>query len=179
MSDTQISRTMSHALRHEPWLYELEPDAEGWVPLAALVEALRQERRDWAGLAAEDIQRVVAASDKQRYVLDGERIRAAYGHSLPQKLAHEPAVPPALLLHGTAPAVAEIVLAEGLRPMGRQYVHLSVDAEMAEQVGRRKAAVPVLLRIDAAAAHAAGVPFYRGNDRVWLADTVPPAFIAR
>jgi putative RNA 2'-phosphotransferase len=25
---TALSRTMSHALRHEPWLYELELDGE-------------------------------------------------------------------------------------------------------------------------------------------------------
>ena len=32
---TQISRVVSHALRHEPWLYELELDAEGWTEVAA------------------------------------------------------------------------------------------------------------------------------------------------
>lgn len=61
--------------------------------------------------------------------------------------------------------------------MGRQYVHLSVDIATAEQVGRRKATAPMVLRIRAEAAHGAGVRFYRGNDRVWLADAVAAAFI--
>ena len=26
-----LSRVVSHALRHEPWLYELELDEDGWV----------------------------------------------------------------------------------------------------------------------------------------------------
>lgn len=35
-----------------------------------------------------------------------------------------------------------------------------------------------MLRIDAAAAARAGVAFYAGNDKIWLADQVPPRFIA-
>jgi hypothetical protein len=34
----QLSRVPSHALRHEPLLYELELDADGWVAVAALRE---------------------------------------------------------------------------------------------------------------------------------------------
>ena len=58
--------------------------------------------------------------------------------------------------------------------MRRQYVHLSLDVETAAEVGRRKARQPVILEIAAARAHAAGVRFYAGNDKVWLADFVPP-----
>ncbi|NTW40943.1 MAG: RNA 2'-phosphotransferase, partial [Cellulomonadaceae bacterium] len=36
-----LSRVVSHALRHEPWLYELELDEAGWVSVQSLVEALR------------------------------------------------------------------------------------------------------------------------------------------
>ena len=61
--------------------------------------------------------------------------------------------------------------------MGRQFVHLSSDAETARQVGRRKTRSPVILEIQARPAHLAGVRFDRGNDMVWLADHVPPRFI--
>src|SRR5438093_259445 len=71
--------------------------------------------------------------------------------------------------------------AEGWKPMARQNVHLSVDVETAKRVGGRRTRgrhqEPVILRVRAAAAHAAGTPFYRGNDQVWLADAVPAAFI--
>jgi putative RNA 2'-phosphotransferase len=83
-----------------------------------------------------------------------------------------------MLYHGTAPDVAQRIKADGLRPMSRQYVHLSTDTEMAMQVGRRKADAPIILVVHASKAHASGVPFYRGNDRVWLADVIPPSFIA-
>jgi putative RNA 2'-phosphotransferase len=29
----ELSEVFSHALRHEPWLYELELDDEGWASL--------------------------------------------------------------------------------------------------------------------------------------------------
>lgn len=61
--------------------------------------------------------------------------------------------------------------------MGRQYVHLSVDTATASQVGKRKAQKPVILSIRAGDAYGAGVPFYRGNDQVWLADMIGPEFI--
>ncbi|RBH44138.1 RNA 2'-phosphotransferase, partial [Pseudomonas sp. MWU13-2860] len=50
MDYQNLSRTGSHAVRHEPWLYELELDDAGWVPLTALLAALRVERREWRDL---------------------------------------------------------------------------------------------------------------------------------
>jgi putative RNA 2'-phosphotransferase len=35
--------------------------------------------------------------------------------------------PPAILYHGTSPSAAKNIMSEGLRPMNRQYVHLSTD----------------------------------------------------
>ena len=175
---TQISRALSHALRHEPWLYELELDADGWAEVPAVLVALRQERAEWSDLSEADLAEMIRQSSKQRYEMTDERIRALYGHSLPGKLARVAAAPPAELWHGTAPETVAKIRATGLLPMRRQYVHLSIDRETAHAVGRRKARVPTILRIDAAAAARAGVAFYAGNDKVWLADRVPAQFIA-
>jgi len=62
--------------------------------------------------------------------------------------------------------------------MGRQYVHLSLDTETALAVGRRKAAAPVLLHVDAARAASGGIRFYLGNEKVWLADAVPARYLS-
>jgi putative RNA 2'-phosphotransferase len=177
MRYTDLSRAISHALRHEPWLYELELDDAGWVQVDDLLVALRAEKRAWRGLSEADLLPMMAQADKQRYEMRGGRIRALYGHSTPQKLSKEPAEPPAILFHGTSPKTVALIRKDGLRPMGRQYVHLSVDNATAAQVGCRKAKDPVILRIRAGAAHVAGVRFYRGNDLVWLADVVAPAFV--
>lgn len=143
----------------------------------ALLSALRGQRREWRQLTVQDIVRVMKLADKQRFELRVGRIRALYGHSTPQRLRMVPAEPPAVLYHGTAPETAKLVLAEGLKPMNRQYVHLSVDRGTAFQVGRRKARLPVILEVAATKAHAAGVVFYQGNDQVWLAEGIPAAYI--
>lgn len=174
----RLSRVLSHALRHEPWLYELELDADGWAEVEAVLAALREERADWRDLSAEDLAETIRRASKQRHEMAGGRIRALYGHSLPGKLRREPAAPPAELFHGTAPESAQKIRASGLSPMRRQYVHLSIDRATALAVGRRKSRTPVILRIDAPAAASAGVAFYLGNDKVWLADEVPAEFIS-
>lgn len=174
----QLSKAASHALRHEPWLYELELDAEGWVAAGDLLSALRSEHPEWASLSEGDLAEMISQSEKQRHELLHGRIRALYGHSTPQRLLKEQCAPPGVLYHGTAPATAARIKAEGLKPMSRQYVHLSADVATAKQVGRRKASGPVVLTIEAGSAHAAGVAFYRGNDHVWLADFVPTNFVS-
>lgn len=178
MDHTKLSRAISHALRHEPWLYELELDDEGWASVEALMTALRQADPAWAELSHATLAEVIASSDKQRHELVGDRIRALYGHSVAGKLRREAANPPPLLFHGTSPRAAVVIESDGLKPMGRQYVHLSVDEATAGAVGRRKSAAPVILKIDAGAAHADGVVFYAGNEKVWLADVVPARFIS-
>jgi putative RNA 2'-phosphotransferase len=155
----------------------LELDDAGWVQAEALIIALRAENADWSTLSLADLEQMITQSDKKRHELRDGRIRALYGHSTPQRLLREAAEPPSVLYHGTSPETSERIKQEGLRPMGRQYVHLSVDTATAEQVGQRKSKTPVILRVRTEAARAGGVPFYRGNDLVWLADAIPPGFI--
>ena len=173
---TELSRVLSHALRHDPGRYGLELDPEGWVGLGEVVAALRS-RPGWESVGVADIEETLAAASKQRHEIRDGRIRAIYGHSLPERIERTPTTPPDLLYHGTSPDNLERVMHEGLLPMSRQFVHLSTDVEMAWAVGSRHASRPVVLHIDAAAAHTAGIPFYKGNDKVWLADEVPPRFV--
>ena len=177
MRDEDLSKAVSHALRHEPWRYELELDEEGWASVDQLLVALHEKGGDWELVDRVSLERMLATATKRRHELDGERIRALYGHSLPGRIQRRPAIPPARLFHGTAPETWAVIEVEGLLPMRRQFVHLSVDRETAVSVGRRKSTSPVVLAVDAAAAGSAGVTFYEGNELVWLADSVPVRFI--
>ncbi|GBF72219.1 RNA 2'-phosphotransferase [Paenibacillus sp. 598K] len=177
MDDAKLSKEVSYALRHAPWEYELELDDEGWVTVEQLLSALRQDHR-WTSLQESDLARMIARSDKQRHELNGGKIRALYGHSVPERIVKVRSSPPQTLYHGTTQPLLETILREGLRPMQRQYVHLSVDTATALTVGRRKTPSPVLLRIDAMEAERDGVAFYMGNHSIWLADAIPPAFLS-
>lgn len=175
---SNLSRTASHALRHEPEAYGLTLDAEGWVEIAELVRALRDNDPRWEEITEADIRDMVHRSVKVRHEISGGRIRALYGHSIPGSLTRERKCPPKFLFHGTTSAASKMILAQGLKTMSRQNVHLSIDEETARQVGRRKDANPVILQIDAEKASQSGVNFFQGNDSVWLADDIPAEFIA-
>ncbi|MBO0782933.1 MAG: RNA 2'-phosphotransferase [Ktedonobacteraceae bacterium] len=173
----QLSRTMSYALRHAPSEFGLELDTEGWVSVQHLLNALRRRRTSWRNLDASSLEAVIAQSEKRRFEMRDGRIRAYYGHSLPQKMEKKPDTPPAILYHGTTPEAAATIREQGLKPMRRQYVHLSADLATARQVALRRTSRPVILHIEALQAHRQGVTFYLGNDMVWLADNIAPRFI--
>lgn len=175
-SGSDLSRMVSHALRHEPWLYKLELDEAGWTSVESLVDALRMEP-GWSSLTAGDVEAMVAGARKRRHEIRDGRIRAIYGHSLPGRVDRAAATPPTVLFHGTSRDAAEAIRTEGLRPMGRQYVHLSVDHATGRSVGLRRAEESVVFVVAAAAASAEGVVFYVGNDKVWLADEIPARFV--
>ena len=175
---TELSKAVSQALRHAPEAYGLSLDPEGWAGMHDLINALVRRHPEWEGLGESHLSEMTARSRKRRHEIAGHRIRALYGHSTAERVAKPLGKPPELLYHGTDPKAAEAILAEGLKPMGRQYAHLSTDTQTAYQVGKRKAARPVILIIRAANAFESGVAFYKGNDSVWLAGYVPRAFIS-
>jgi putative RNA 2'-phosphotransferase len=172
----ELSKAVSHALRHEPWRYELEFDHAGWADLDALVAGLAREPR-WHRLTRADLLEMVGRSRRRRHEIEGGRIRALYGHSLPGRIEKRLGVPPDPLFHGTRADRSGLILVDGLHPTGRQYVHLSIDRASAIVVGLRKSDQVVVLAISTRAAYACGVRFLVGNETVWLADHVPPRFI--
>lgn len=173
----QLSKTISYILRHAPWEYELELDDDGWVSIEELLAALRLDKKEWSDLSETDLMELTRDSSKQRHDIKDGKIRALYGHSTPDKLIKIPAEPPEFLYHGTLPETAAVILKEGLKPMNRQYVHLSIDVAMAKQVGNRKSGKPDILVVRANEAYRKGAVFYKGNEHVWLADYVPSIFI--
>jgi putative RNA 2'-phosphotransferase len=172
----QLSKFLSLMLRHQAVKFGLRLDEEGFTPLADLVAAARRER-GWQHVTEEAVREVVATSDKQRFELRGEQIRARYGHSVPGQVSYPEAEPPELLYHGTSPAALPSIRARGLQSMRRQYVHLSTAVEQARTVGRRHAADPVILTVRARAAWEAGITFHQPEARLWLASSIPPEYI--
>lgn len=176
MDYLKLSKEVSYALRHAPWEYELELDDEGWVDINQLLFSLH-ESKEWQDLSERDLYLMIEKSDKKRHEISGGKIRALYGHSIPQRIVKEVRTPPEILYHGTARRFIEAIKENGLLPQNRQYVHLSIDTETASQVGKRRDDEPRLLRVQAFKAWTEGVKFYLGNDKVWLADVVPSKYI--
>lgn len=173
---TQISKLISLVLRHKPDELGLTMDKHGWVSTEALIEKLNAIQPFDMGM----LQEIVRTDNKQRYAFNADKscIRANQGHSLPVDLELLPRTPPEKLWHGTATRFAQSIEQQGLRPMNRQYVHLSDNLQTAVAVGKRHGS-PMVYEIDAAAMHQAGHTFYCSENGVWLTASVPPEYLSR
>jgi len=174
---TQLSRTISHALRHEPASYGLALDETDSVALGDLVAALRKSRKEFGEVDEFDIVELTLEASKVRHQIEAGRIRALYGHSVEQQRPLEATQAPSILFHGTSPETVAAILEHGLLPMARQYVHLSADLETARIVGRRKVPQPAIIEVRADLAEQAGGKFFHMTDKIWLAEKVEPQFL--
>lgn len=176
-SRTKLSRILSYALRHQPQVFGLTLDADGWVALDELLSALNQHQAKERTYTRSDVESVLSDIAKQRFeILDGS-IRALYGHSLERKIELSPSTPPPYLYHGTTPTALKPIVANGLISMRRQYVHLSPDVQTAREVALRRTSSPVILTVLSNKAVREGVNFYSRIDQVWLSDSIDPKFI--
>lgn len=176
MNLTRVSKRLAYLLRHstDPQLISLDG---GW---ADVKKVMVQLRRKWPSFCREDLETIVAEDEKGRYSFDasGERIRANQGHSIPGvRMKMGSPAPPRLLYHGTSSRALPLILANGLRPMKRQYVHISSDPETAQKVGQRHGK-PVVLVMDAQRFVADGHTLLRSSNGVWQAAEVPPEYLS-
>ncbi|MEU6404132.1 RNA 2'-phosphotransferase [Streptomyces sp. NPDC046985] len=169
----KVSKYLSRHLRHQPERIGLTLDEGGWVGIDALIAAAAAHGFRFSRA---ELDRVVADNDKQRFAIEGDRIRASQGHSVEVDLGLAPATPPPYLYHGTVARCLDAIRAEGLRPMNRHDVHLSPDRETATRVGARRGR-PVVLAVDASAMHRDGHTFCVSANGVWLTKKVPPHYL--
>ncbi len=175
MELTKISKKLSYLLRHctQPLYIDLNG---GWADVGEIIRVLQEKYHD-TNMAV--LEQIVAQDVKGRYSFnsDHSKIRANQGHSIPGvKIDMEQPQPPELLYHGTATRFLSAILQEGLKPMTRQYVHISPDVETAIEVGKRHGK-PVVLVIRAQELAADGFPLYRSSNGVWLTEYVPARYI--
>jgi putative RNA 2'-phosphotransferase len=170
------SKLLSYVLRHRPDSIGMQLDANGWADVDVLLARLAEHGKP---VARDQLVRVVAENDKQRFAFDagGTRIRASQGHSIAVELDLQPSQPPDMLYHGTASRFLKSILASGLRAGNRQHVHLSGNVDTARRVGARHG-FPVVLRVDAARMRADGILFYRSDNGVWLTGPVAPRYLS-
>ncbi len=170
-----ISKFLSLILRHQPETIELSLDAQGWASVDELIVKANQHG---TRLNHDSLIDVVTNNDKQRFSLsdDGLKIRANQGHSLAVDLALIAQQPPEVLYHGTTTRFLDSILAVGLKPQQRQYVHLSDDKSTASKVGQRHGK-SVILEIAATTMWQEGYTFYLSDNQVWLTANVPTDYL--
>ncbi|MGO4949232.1 RNA 2'-phosphotransferase [Paenibacillus sp. DRB1-1] len=174
--EESLSKFMSKILRHTPEQFGIKLDHEGYCHVQDLISAIKSENR-WSDIGEAGIDQVVTNCPKKRYHMVNGYIRANYGHSA-GRLDYKESIPPTTLYHGTNSKVVDKIITEGIKPMGRKYVHLSETLEFATLAGKRRGEL-VILEIDTVKSMANNVKFYVANNGVWLADFVPPQYVKK
>ncbi|PTY04107.1 RNA 2'-phosphotransferase [Verrucomicrobia bacterium LW23] len=174
-SDVRKSKFLSLVLRHQPESIGIQLDANGWVDVDELLQAMARIGKP---LSFAELEELVESNDKQRFALSGDcsRIRANQGHSVSVDLALEASAPPEELYHGTVPEYLESIMAQGLMKMRRQHVHLSPGVDFAVRVGGRRGK-PIVLMVATGRMHRDGHRFFQTQNGVWLVDAVPPQYL--
>jgi putative RNA 2'-phosphotransferase len=170
----RISRFLTYLLRHQPKEYPLVFDKRGFVDWQDVVKLVQERYYD---VTEEQVEAVVSGSEKKRFELVEDKVRATYGHSFAVELGDAAQQAPEKLYYGAARDLAQSMLRSGLKPRDRQYVHLSLSAEEAASVARRHDPAPSLIEIDAAAAQRDGVRFYLSGP-LYLAEFIPAKFLS-
>ena len=178
MDDIKAGRFISLVLRHHPEAAGLTLDSDGYANTAELINGVAER---FHGFNADDLDRIVRENNKHRYSYneDKTKIRAVQGHSvLFVNIDFEKKTPPSILYHGTSESFIPQIMKEGLKPMTRQYVHLTADKETAYNVGIRRRR-PVVLLVDCEKMHSDGYEFYISENDIWLTKEVPAKYIKR
>lgn len=172
---TRTSKFLSLILRHEPERVGLKLDEAGWT---GVEELLRAVNRHGVALTLDQLEHIVATSDKKRFAFSDDHVRipANQGHSVEVDLRYAPQPPPEILYRGTAIRFLDSIRQQGLQKMERHDVHLAATTAITLQVGGRHGK-PVLLTIRSGDMHRAGHVFRQSVNGVWLVDQVPPEFI--
>lgn len=171
----KLSKLLSGLLRHYPWEAGLRIDSEGWVDIDELVEGIKTRWRNkelYQWLSREHIIAVAKLDPKGRFEIRNNKIRARYGHSINVKIKYELEYPPTQLYHGTSIDKLAKIMIEGLKPMKRQFVHLTTSLENAVETGKRHGK-PVVLIIDTMCLKEKRIPLYKATEKIYLAPKIP------
>lgn len=178
MSDQHkhTSKFLSLILRHQPEKIGITLDKSGWASVSELLDQLNANGHP---VSMELLEEIVATNNKKRFAFndDHTQIRASQGHSLEIDPDLVPAIPPALLYHGTAEHNRESIFTAGLQKQSRQHVHLSDNTDTARNVGARHGK-PLVLHVNAAQMQKDGFVFFLSANNVWLTNEVPPAYLS-
>ncbi len=173
----KLSVFLSLVLRHQPEAANIKLDKHGWANVEELLEGVNRTGRV---INKEILEEIVAKDKKQRYSFNEDKtlIRANQGHSVPVDVELKEQEPPEFLYHGTATRFMDSIEKEGLKPMGRLYVHLSKDVETAKIVGKRHGA-PVILQVHSGVMYRENCKFYLSENGVWLTEKVDTKYFGR
>ena len=113
-------------------------DLNGWVNSRELSEAIQNQRRHFHWLRGWHFEAIANADTKGRYQVEGEMIRATYGHSIELELDLPTDDIPEALYWPCDPETVSTHMEYGITAGDRKHVHLSKTISNAMEVWSRK-----------------------------------------
>ena len=172
---SRISKLLSLILRHRPDEFGLNIDEYGFIPVDEVVDVV-QERYDEA--TEEAVRDLVADTSQHRFEIVDERIRALYGHSFFVEMDGDPMDPPEKLYMGTTAKAGSRMEADGIHPVDRSYLHLSMDYDSAKSRSRQ-VGTPCVAEILAKKAYDDGGIEFFARGEVVLTREIPSEFVGQ
>ena len=173
----RLSKFISMILRHKPEAIGITLDEHGWADVDELIKGINETGEE-IEFNKDTLETIVKTDKKQRYSFSQDKtlIRANQGHSIPVDVELEKKEPPKVLYHGTGVKSVKAIQEQGLLPMERLYVHLSIDVKTATNVGKRHG-TPVIFQVNAEQMQKDGYDFFQSVNGVWLTKEVPAKYL--
>jgi putative RNA 2'-phosphotransferase len=166
-----LSKLMAYVLERKPDEFGLVPDAGGYFKIKDVLKAVCEEEGfRWVRRA--HLNEVLLTIPDPGFEIDGNLIRPT--GSAASALPKEAVDLPKLLFTCVRRRAYLHVIEKGITPTSHSQIVLSDDMALAERIGRRSDASPVVLTVQVAQACKHGVRFQAAGKNIYLADEIPP-----
>lgn len=166
-----FAKLLIYILGRYPEEFGLVPDAHGYVRIKELLKAIGEED-GWRHIRRNHLNEVVLVNSNPPIEIEGERVRAVDREGLqPLTVSEGAARQLYCCIRNKSYAAA---LEKGVLPGAHPFVILSDDRGMAERLGRRYDAAPVLLTVSVPLMKRRGLPLRYAGGTLYLAERIPP-----
>ena len=171
---TRLSHKLSAILRHGNDGFTNRIDRNGYILISELIAHSNFCQQH--GISRNDIEEVVKNCQKQRFKIEGNRIKATQGHTINiqddtlKLLSIEDLSSFENVTHGTYYKSITPIKAQGISRMTRNHIHLTASDAVGEHgvISGFRASTEILIYIDTGKAHNNGVQFYLSENNVIL-----------
>ncbi|MFH0730892.1 MAG: RNA 2'-phosphotransferase [Pseudomonadota bacterium] len=170
-SQESLAKMLAYILGRNPEEFGLVPDANGYVKIKDLLKAICEEE-GWRHVRRSHLDEVVLVISDPPIEMVGLLVRATNREHLSSYRVSDN--PPAQLFLCVRKKAYPVVLEKGVSSSGHPFVVLSDNPAMAQRLGRRFAASPVLLTVSVPKMLARGIEFLSAGGSFYLVGRMPP-----
>jgi len=173
-----LGRLMAGVLRHFPEKFNLQMDINGWISTSKLCDSFKEARHYYHWLRPWHFEAVALGDEKGRYQVEGDMVRATYGHSIEIELDLPTDDIPETLYYPCEGDDLATHLELGIKAGDRQHVHLSKTITNAMEAGHVRIKRPRILEIETEQAISDGHIIYRAGTTVFLSEDIPSLYLS-